>query len=86
MFIEMLFSLALCLVGAHYINSAHAQQTKVTTAEADSLPRSSARISEKMPMAPGPVARTPKLAPTLFPATPLASKVCALEGQTWPPF
>ena len=34
MFIEMLFSLALCLVGAHYINSAHAQQTKVTTAEA----------------------------------------------------
>jgi hypothetical protein len=34
MFIDKLFSFALCLVSAHYINSANAQPAKVTTAEA----------------------------------------------------
>jgi hypothetical protein len=65
-----LFSIVLCLVGADSINSANAQQTTVTKAR-HLLPRSGARISEKIPMAPGRVARTRKLAPTLFPTTPL---------------
>jgi hypothetical protein len=34
MFIDKLFNFAPCLVRAHYINSANAQQAKVTTAEA----------------------------------------------------
>jgi hypothetical protein len=83
------FGVALCLVGVDYINSANAQQTDqqtiVTKAEAALAAKINAEISEKTPMAPGLVARTRKLAPTLFQNTPLTFVGSASEGQTWPP-
>ena len=93
-----LFGVVLCLVGTNYINSANAQQTDqqtiVTKAEAaltakikcgDFRKNAKGTISERMPKAPGLVARTPKLEPTLFPNTPLTIMGSASEGRTWRP-
>jgi hypothetical protein len=82
MFTHKLFSFALCLAAAGYVNSANAQQTETTKAEAALAAKVKCADFKKMPMAAGRVVPSPKLVQTLFPTTPLTPMGSALEGQT----
>jgi hypothetical protein len=76
-----LFSLALCLAAAEYVNSANAQQTETSKAEAALAAKIKCgdfRKNADGTWTSGP----PRSAPTLFPATPLKLMGSALVEQT----
>ena len=77
-----LIGVVLCLAGADTVIRANAQQTTVTKAEAALTAKIRCEDFRKNSDGPGPVARARKLAPTIFPTTPLTLLGSALERRT----
>jgi len=77
-----IIGVVLSSAAAHPVNSANAQQTTVTKAEAALSAKIRCEDFRKIPMVPGQVARTRKLVPTLFLTTPLTLTGSASEGRT----